>query len=145
MNLVDDWKQNWAAKQIEDSDHPLEFWLKVATMLIDGRRYLKADQFSPIGRRWNEKSWQDYLALVLERGETLEQQCGMEAAFVMYEICVAEYYRVDEPYERLRNWYTRRRWYKDAMRIANANLHASWPEGIERPKINVSFKITKRK
>lgn len=142
MSIIEDWKADWIKKQMECSDHPFEVWLKIAEMLIEGRKRIQADLLSPMGKRWDQRHWQEYLSSIMEEGIKLEQEKGIEAAFVFYEICVAEYYREDNPYKRLNKWYSEKRWYKDNMRVAKANLHASLPEGMPKPVMKFSgFKI----
>lgn len=144
MSIISDYKIKWAKEQMEHSDHPLEFWMQVIEMAIDGRKSLQADQLNPLGNRVDQKHWQDYLAIVLQTGIDLEKAKGMENAFVMYEICIAELFNDDRPYDLLREWYTNRRWLKDAMRVANRRLRAMRAADGNLPKVKISgFKMVR--
>jgi hypothetical protein len=138
MSIVGDYKLKWAKEQMKDSDHPLDFWMQVIEMAIDGRKTLQADQLNPLGNRVDQKHWQDYLAIVLQTGIEVEKAKGMDNAFVMYEICIAELFNDDRPYDLLRAWYQKRQWHKDAMRVAVKRLRAMEAAGEVLPKTSFS-------
>lgn len=145
MGILSDYKKNWAKDQLKYSDHPLEFWLQVIDMAVEGRKVLQADQLNPLGIRPDQMYWQDYLAIVMQTGIDLEEKRGMDDAFVMYEICVAELYNHDLPYDRLKKWYEERRWLKDAMRVAGKRLKAMKAVNPDLPDIKFTgFKVDKK-
>lgn len=144
MSIIDDYKNEWIAKQLEYSKHPREFWMEVIDLVVDGRKKMQADQLSPMGRNWFQDDWLGYLFEIYKRAETIEKEQGMEMALPIYEVCVAEILDNPELYEKLSQWYKEKQWLGDNMRIAKIYLGSSLPPGVTPPKLKTSgFKVTR--
>ena len=138
MGILADWKMKWAKEQAELSEHPLSFWLELADMIVEGRKAIRADQMSPMGRNWTQQHWIDLLNKVYATAVRIEKEKGMEMALPIYEICVAEEMNNPELYIKLLNWYREKRWFKDGVRVSKINLHSSWPPGTPEPEVKFS-------
>ncbi len=139
MGILAKWKTKWAEEQAGKSDHPLEFWLWVTECLIQNRRTVQADLFSPIGSRVNDWDLYGFLVSMNARGMEAEKEMGMQVAFAIYEVCVAEQFSGTVPYDRLRIWYTKLEWFKDAIRVCEA--YNSTPKAHPKEKERFNYFI----
>ena len=146
MESTNDWKEKWVNEQLQNSEHPFDFWMNVADNIILGRRHNDANPFSPMGKDLNNKKTFAYLVDLYYKTMKFENEHEKktEAALAFYEILIAERFNDKRLYDHLREYYNRRQWFKDALRIAKAALDAGWPAGVEKPKVTIDgfkFKI----
>jgi hypothetical protein len=139
MGILNNWTIKWAKEQKEQSDHPLEFWLWVTICLIENRRKMDADILSPLGSKVNDWKLQGFLISINARGMEMEEEKGIENAFPIYEICVAEQFSGTIAYDRLRIWYTKIGWFKDAIRVCRA--YNSTPNANSKAKERYEYFI----
>lgn len=122
-SIRENYKRNFANAQAEQSEHPYEFWYDIAQLLLENRAVQKLDLFIPLGDWTNNWTVFGFLVGINNRGIEAEKEFGMEKAFAIYEVSVAEHFAGTYPYDRLRIWYTKNKQYKDAIRVCREYLN----------------------
>lgn len=122
MGIKETWKIKWAKEQSLYSVHPVEFWIEIADMCLQNRALKKRDLFSTLGSYENDWNIFGFLVSINNVGIEIEKTKGMEAAFVIYEVSVAEQFPGTHPYDRLRIWYTKNKNFMDAARVCRAYI-----------------------
>lgn len=123
MSIREDYKNKFAREHAEQSVHPYEFWYGIAELLFENRANQKVDLFTPLGNWLNNWTVFGFLSGINGRAMAIDKEQGMENAFALYEICVAENFSGSHPYDRLRIWYTKSKQYKDAIRVCNVYIN----------------------
>lgn len=126
------WRTRWIAERLRHSQHPRAFWEDVSDIMMDGRLLLKNNYLVPVG--CYAINWPGALEMIVQRNNIgiVFEQTGqpLNAAF-FYEMSVGDEFIGTHPYDRLRIYYTRERWWQDAIRICTAflaNARFSQPE-----------------
>lgn len=122
MGIKEAWKMKWAKEQSLHSIHPVTFWLEIAEFCFQNRAVKKMDLFRPLGSYENNWDVFGFLVSINNVGIEIEKTKGMEAAFVVYEVGVAEQFHGTHPYDRLRIWYTKNKNFADAKRVCRAYI-----------------------
>lgn len=123
MNILDRHKNKWAEEQAKQSEHPLEFWLGIVDATYENRTLQKLDMVIPLGHWLNNWDVFSFLVKINDKGIKIEKEHGMQNAFAVYEVSVAEAFQGSHPYDRLRIWYTKNKKFKDAIRVCQAYLN----------------------
>jgi len=123
MGIKEEYKNKWAREQSEQSEHPYEFWIDIVDMLFENRTIQKLDLFTPLGNWTSNWTVFGFLVQIDNAGIKIEKEQGMEKAFAIFEVCIAENFPGTYPYDRLRIWYTKNKKYLDAMRVCRAYIN----------------------
>ena len=129
--LLNGWRWNWIDERLRHSQQPLDFWQAVVDALIEGRRALRRNPTVPVGNYVS--FWPTALKMLVDRnnqGIALEKSGNLEAAITIYEISIGDEFTGTQPYDRLRILYTRRAWYKDAIRVCQAYVSLATRLGV---------------
>jgi hypothetical protein len=123
VDQTSEWREEWIAKMMQHSRHPLVFWRDVANHVITDRLRLGQDPVSPLGPNALESTKRfQVLAERNDQGLHWEVLGDLRQAMTFYEANVADCFSNFLSYERLRIVYTGRRWYEDALRVCEAYL-----------------------
>jgi hypothetical protein len=117
------WKAKWIKQQVKNSLHPESFWYEIANLILEGRLKMDNNPLVTIGKYAFE--WPGAMEFLVERnnrGIELEKNGNIESAIIVYEISVADDFFGTHPYDRLRIFYTKTKWYKDAIRVCQSYL-----------------------
>jgi hypothetical protein len=117
------WKANWINQQVKNSLHPESFWYEIADSVLESRVKMHNNPLVSIGKYMLE--WPGAMVFLVERnnrGIELEKNGNIESAIIIYEISVADDFFGTHPYDRLRIFYNKKKWYKDAIRVCQAYL-----------------------
>ncbi len=120
---IEVWRSKWIKDQCRQSQHPIAFWQKVARVLLKGRVLMKNNPITPIGHY--VMSWPNAMGYLTERnnqGIDLEKKGKIEEAIFAYEVSINDAFFGTHPYNRLRIIYSKRQWYKDAIRVCKIYL-----------------------
>ncbi|CAG0988094.1 hypothetical protein PLCT2_02306 [Planctomycetaceae bacterium] len=118
---IREWREAWSAKMRRHSWHPVIFWEAVAERLIVDRRAVELDPRICAGSMDGVGSPAfKMLTARHQKALALEMAKDINSALILYEAGVADCFSSHSPYDRLRDLYTQRGWYEDALRVCAA-------------------------
>lgn len=141
QEALTEWKLRWIKQQTLNSLHPDSFWHEIANLILEGRLKMGNNPIVPIGHYVFE--WAGAMEFLVGRnnqGIEFEKNGNLESAIVIYEISVADCFFGSHPYDRLRIYYTKQKWYKDAIRVCKAYIDLpNRPHGQNKPHFQSHF------
>lgn len=118
------WKTKWIKQQSLNSLHSDKFWDEISNLILEGRLKMKNNPLVPIGvYAFEWAGAMEFLVARNNQGIEFEKNGNIESAIIIYEASVADYFFGTHPYDRLRIYYSKQKWYQDSIRVCQVYLN----------------------